>query len=182
MAGITNVDFSEYEITELGIRISPAVKADILKCVGKLEEELTSKTVQKKCGSKVIKTRTKGTGSGTLKFSAYTPQDMLVDMHGMSRKDLKDGIVAYGQSSLHAVACVTAKILNEDGDVKYKAYPNCTITNGLSRTVDNDTEDVAMLSQLLKGMRAHPTYNEGIGEALEELEGGAIHVMPKKKK
>ena len=37
-------------------------------------------------------------------------------------------------------------------------------------------------SQLLKGMRAHPTYNEGIGEALEELEGGAIHVMPKKKK
>ena len=38
------------------------------------------------------------------------------------------------------------------------------------------------VSQLLKGMRAHPTYNEGIGEALEELEGGAIHVMPKKKK
>ena len=36
--------------------------------------------------------------------------------------------------------------------------------------------------QLLKGMRAHPTYNEGAGEALEELEGGAIHVMPKKKK
>lgn len=38
------------------------------------------------------------------------------------------------------------------------------------------------VSQLLKGMRAHPTYNEGIGEALEELEGGAIHVMPKKKR
>lgn len=31
-------------------------------------------------------------------------------------------------------------------------------------------------------MRAHPTYNEGIGEALEEAEGGAIHVVPKKKK
>ena len=26
------------------------------------------------------------------------------------------------------------------------------------------------VSQLLKGMRAHPTYNEGIGEALEELD------------
>lgn len=38
------------------------------------------------------------------------------------------------------------------------------------------------VEQLLKGMRAHPTYNEGIGEALEELEGGAIHVMPKKKR
>lgn len=38
------------------------------------------------------------------------------------------------------------------------------------------------VSQLLKGMRAHPTYNEGIGEALEELEDGAIHVVPKKKR
>ena len=44
------------------------------------------------------------------------------------------------------------------------------ITNGLTA------------EQMLKGMRSHPTYNEGIGEALEELEGGAIHVVPKKKK
>ena len=29
MAGITNVDFSEYEIVELGIRISPAGKKQI---------------------------------------------------------------------------------------------------------------------------------------------------------
>lgn len=33
--------------------------------------------------------------------------------------------------------------------------------------------------QLLSTMRAHPTYNEGLGEALEELMGGAIHVVPK---
>lgn len=38
------------------------------------------------------------------------------------------------------------------------------------------------VKQLLKGMRAHPTYNEGIGEALEELEGGAIHVAPRRKR
>ncbi|MBU3876152.1 dihydrolipoyl dehydrogenase [Faecalicatena sp. AGMB00832] len=36
--------------------------------------------------------------------------------------------------------------------------------------------------QLLKGMRAHPTYNEGVGEALEELFDGAIHVAPKKRR
>ena len=36
--------------------------------------------------------------------------------------------------------------------------------------------------QLLRGMRAHPTYNEGIGEALEELEGGAVHVVPRRKR
>lgn len=38
------------------------------------------------------------------------------------------------------------------------------------------------VEQMLRGMRSHPTYNEGIGEALEELEGGAVHVVPRKKK
>lgn len=38
------------------------------------------------------------------------------------------------------------------------------------------------VQQLLKGMRAHPTYNEGVAEALEEVLGGAVHVMPKKKR
>lgn len=38
------------------------------------------------------------------------------------------------------------------------------------------------VSQMLKAMRAHPTYNEGVGEALEELEGGSIHTAPKKKR
>ena len=33
--------------------------------------------------------------------------------------------------------------------------------------------------QLLLGMRAHPTYNEAVGEALEELEGGSIHTVPR---
>lgn len=36
--------------------------------------------------------------------------------------------------------------------------------------------------QLLKTMRAHPTYNEGVAEALEELFDGAIHVAPRKKR
>lgn len=36
--------------------------------------------------------------------------------------------------------------------------------------------------QMAKAIRPHPTYNEGVGEAIEELLGEAIHVMPKKKK
>ena len=34
--------------------------------------------------------------------------------------------------------------------------------------------------QLLKAMRAHPTYNESVGEALEECIGGAIHALPRR--
>ena len=71
--------------------------------------------------------------------------------------------------------------VKEEGDV---------VTIGLTDYAQSELGDLVFVnlankmtvSQLLKGMRAHPTYNEGIGEALEELEGGAIHVMPKKKK
>ena len=35
---------------------------------------------------------------------------------------------------------------------------------------------------LLTGMRAHPTYNEGIAEALEDAVGEAVHIMPKKRR
>lgn len=44
------------------------------------------------------------------------------------------------------------------------------ITNGL--TAD----------QLMKGMRPHPTYNEGLMEALEDIDGKAVHTLPKKRK
>lgn len=37
------------------------------------------------------------------------------------------------------------------------------------------------VEQLLKAMRAHPTYNEAVGEALEDVFGEAIHSVPKKK-
>lgn len=39
MAGIRETDFTEVEIKKLGIRIGVATKADVLDCVGKLEEE-----------------------------------------------------------------------------------------------------------------------------------------------
>jgi len=34
--------------------------------------------------------------------------------------------------------------------------------------------------QLLKAMRAHPTYNESVGEALEDCMGGSIHALPRR--
>lgn len=36
--------------------------------------------------------------------------------------------------------------------------------------------------QLLIAMRAHPTYNEGVAEALEDAVGEAVHAMPRKKR
>ncbi len=36
-------------------------------------------------------------------------------------------------------------------------------------------------AQMLKGVRAHPTYNEAITEAIEDALGGSIHTMPKRR-
>lgn len=37
-----------------------------------------------------------------------------------------------------------------------------------------------IVPQLLTAIRAHPTYNEGIGEALEELDGAPTMPYPKR--
>ena len=61
-------------------------------------------------------------------------------------------------------------------------YLEATAERLPDKTAFADDKESLTFAQLLKGMREHPTYNEGIGEALEEAEGGAIHVVPKKKK
>ncbi len=36
--------------------------------------------------------------------------------------------------------------------------------------------------QMRQAMRPHPTYNEGVGDALEELAGGSLNAMPRRRK
>ena len=38
------------------------------------------------------------------------------------------------------------------------------------------------VEQLLSGIRPHPTYNEGIAEALEDCIGESTHTMPKRRR
>lgn len=104
MAGILSTDFTEVELSRIGIKITGTQKADVVDCAGKLEEEMECKTMTKKCGTRTIKTRTKGTGNGTVKASFYCPQDLFATLHGMTREGLKDGVIAYGTKSQHAVA------------------------------------------------------------------------------
>ena len=143
MAGITEKVFSEAEVRKIGIKIGEATKADINECVGTWEEELEVKTVVKKCRGVVSKSRTKGTGNGTIKASMHMAQDLFAEMYGMKQEGLKDGVIAYGTKSLHPVFCVTALVLDEDDNEKLKAYPNCTIQTALTRKVENGAEEIA---------------------------------------
>lgn len=135
---------SEYELREMALKLN-GVEEDTFThadCVGTFEEEAETLTVTKNCRGKVAKKRTTGTGSGTLTISAHWPQALLVKLYDMERDDLVEGVAAYGQDSRHKEATLVAKVLDEDGNVKYLAYPKVN-ANTLARTIENGGEEVA---------------------------------------
>lgn len=135
--------FSEFEIKESMVKFDGATEAEKLGCVGTLGETLNAKTVTKKCEGVVVKSRTKGDGTGELAFTLHMRENVFREMFGMVREGLKAGVYAYGQGSRHKEFCYTCKALDEDGNVKYKAYPRCCVTTGITRSTENGAEEVA---------------------------------------
>ena len=134
--------FSEFEITRLGIKLDGENTFTAANCVATFKEEMETKTVTKKCRGKVKKTRTKGTGNGTIEASLHIPYALLVKFKGMQDDTLADGIYAYGENSRHKGFIATCKIEDEDGNVKLKAYPNCIIQNGIPNDIENESTEV----------------------------------------
>lgn len=135
---------SEYELREMALKINGEEEDTFTHadCVGTFEEEAETLTVTKNCRGKVAKKRTTGTGSGTLTISAHWPQALLVKLYDMARDDLVDGVAAYGSDSRHKEATMVCKVLDEDGNVKYMAYPKVN-ANTLAREIENGGEEVA---------------------------------------
>lgn len=79
----------------------------------------------------------------------------------------------------------------ERGFVKLIVHSESKILLGAQLMCANATDLIGELAtgvankmtiyQLAKAMKAHPTYNEAIGEALEDLMDGSIHAAPKRK-
>ena len=135
--------FSEFEIKESKVKFDGETAAENLGCVGTLGETLNAKTVTKKCEGVVVKSRTKGDGTGELAFTLHMKESAFEKMFGMVSEGLKAGVRAYGQDSRHKEFCYTCKALDEDGNVKFKAYPRCCVTTGISRSTENGAEEVA---------------------------------------
>ena len=57
---------------------------------------------------------------------------------------LKKGVGSWGTRALPNFAYV-AKVFDEMGDLKYKAYPNCSIASDFTRKIENGAEEVAEL-------------------------------------
>lgn len=134
--------FSEYELRKMAIRFDNESTAVEASCVGSCSEELDVRKVTKKCRGITVKTRVKGSGTGKLTISMHVPKDVYDGMFGMKLDGLIDGVRAYGQSSIHPEFCITQEVYDEDGNKKFKAYPRCIMESGVSRSIENGTEEV----------------------------------------
>lgn len=141
-----NQVFSDYEVKESAIKFAGEgeINATKVGCVGSLEEAMDVRTVVKKCEGIVVKSRTKGTGSGSLKVSLHMLWSLYVKAYGMIFKDkLAEGVYAYGKDSTHKEFTWMCKVLDEDDLVKYLAYPRCVISSGTVKKIENGSEEVA---------------------------------------
>lgn len=136
--------FSEYEIKNSAIKINDASSTDFKKvgCVGSIEEALDCLTVTKKCEGVIKKTVTRGAGTGETKISLHINYNLYVSLFGMDQEGLKEGVYAYGTSSRHKEFCYVAEVEDEDGNIKYIAYPRCSIKTGPSGKIENGGEEV----------------------------------------
>ena len=157
---------SEFELEQIGIKFEDETTYETVECVGSCEEEMTVKTVTKKCRGVVKKKRSRGTGEGTLKLKAHIPWAIYTKGYGMNLDSLKEGIKAYGQNSIHKTLSIVGLVIDEDNNEKYKAYPNCTITTGVVRKIENGAEEVAELELEIGVMPDE--YGNGMYEAVAE--------------
>ena len=137
--------FSEYEIKETAIKFKGDEAFQSIGCVGSFEEELETRIVTKKCEGVVVKSVTRGAGSGTVSMSLHINYNLYVKMFGMESAELKDGVMGYGKDSVHNSFALVAKVKDEDGKVKFIAYPNCIVNTGLANKIENGAEEVAEL-------------------------------------
>ncbi len=157
--------FSEFEVEEIGLKFGDAENYTVVKCVGTSEEEMESRTVEKFCRGRIAKRMVRGTGSGTVTLSLHIPYDLYIQAYGMELETLATGVHAYGYNSRHKTCAMTQKVADEDGNIKYKAYPNGLVTGAKASSIENGAEEVAEVE--LEFSFTADEYGNGMYEALE---------------
>lgn len=163
------MDYSEFRVTNASIKFGKDVSASKFGCIGSIEETLNTKKISKKCEGIIVKNRTKPDGSGELKISLHMEQEAYYQAFGMNATDLKTGIKGYGKLP-HEEFCLTMEVFDEDDIKKYKAYPNCVFSDGISRKIENGAEEVAEIEATLlvaADVNGYCMY-EALAEGLED--------------
>lgn len=163
---MANKVFSDFEIDLMGIKFEDEEAFETFECIGSYEESLNVKVISKKCRGIVKKKVVKGDGTGTIKISAHIPWAIYTKLFGTTLDTLAEGVKAHGQNSVHGKFVAVAHVTDEDGNEKYKAYPNCVVETGIADKIENGAEEVAEME--LEIAVAPDDYGNGMYEALAD--------------
>lgn len=167
---MTNGVFSEFDLRKQSIKLKGSEGYVSCDCVGSCDEAMNARVVTKKCRGVIVKTKIKGDGTGVLKYSMHMPYAQYVAAYGMDLDTLVEGVYAYGQNSIHKEMSIVQDVYDEDEHRKLKAYPNCIITSGIARKIENGTETVAEIELEVAVMPDE--HGNGMYEALVSGEEG----------
>lgn len=73
-------------------------------------------------------------------------------------------------------------VVQEDTKIVLGAQLMCAHATDMIGELSTAIANKLTVAQLLKAMKAHPSFNEAIAEALEDINDGAIHAAPKRKR
>lgn len=163
---MTREVFSEFEVLDSAIKWQGSEEpAKRLGCVGSLDESMNVMSISKKCEGVISKQVTKADGTGELKVNLHMKYEFFKTAFGQEFQNLKKGVLAYGRNSVHKHFCYTNRVVDEDGENKYVAYPDCVITSGIAHKVENGATEVAEV-ELAIGV-SPDEFGNGRYEALE---------------
>lgn len=143
-------EFDATDITDASIQFKDndgvAQPGTSFGCVGTLEGEGESYAIEKVCGKRTMKTKTK-TSKLNMTLSAHIPLAVARDFFGMTNTDLKPGIWAAGTFTKGKDFILTVTAVDEfEDNQKLIAFPNASNTVGFKiQPIESGAEEIAML-------------------------------------
>lgn len=172
MAQTTIVDtFDNVSIKKISFKFKGQETAIPTDCNGQLNGETEMQTVEKKCGSTVVKSKAKPIGM-TVTITAHVPVVVFREFYGLKHDDrLKPGIYSYGPDSVGTDFSLAAEVVDDfEENEKLLAFLSATSNTGLTFTIENGADEVAALELETKIMvdELGKFYHEAIVAELEE--------------
>ncbi|KZR58361.1 hypothetical protein [Pseudobacillus badius] len=141
-------------------------------CVGDISGETELLELVKKCEGIEVKKKTTPQKM-TLTVNGHLPVKVVRDVFGLSNKDLKPGVWAYGSDSKGKNFVLTADVIDDFEDiVKLIAFSNCSSSTGFKFSIENGADELAQMELEFTALvdSNNKIYYEALVEELEDDE------------
>lgn len=173
MARTTSIveTFDNVSIKKISFKFKGEETAFATDCNGQLDGETEMQTIEKKCGSTVVKSKAKPIGM-TVTVTAHVPVAVFRNFYGLKQDErLKAGIYSYGPDSFGTDFSLAVEVVDDfEENEKLLGFLSATSNTGLTFTIENGADEVAALELETKIMvdEFGKYYHEAIVAELEQ--------------